>query len=116
VNLPKIRKIGTALPIQDINYDSANILALTCPFRLCEFSHLEKAKRMKGVKFVETSPIYYSAEQAEKEICFLYKSCMFKLEIAIDRRSPRKIPNQCHLSDPPHFSLPSIFKKRKKPP
>jgi hypothetical protein len=29
----KIRKIGSALPIQDINYDSANILALTNPFR-----------------------------------------------------------------------------------
>jgi hypothetical protein len=29
----KIRKIGSALPIQDVNYDSANILALTYPFR-----------------------------------------------------------------------------------
>jgi hypothetical protein len=35
---------------------------------------------------------------------------MFKLQIANDRRSPRLIPNQCHLSDPPHFSLPSTFK------
>ncbi len=29
----KIRKIGSALPIQDINYISANMLALTFPFR-----------------------------------------------------------------------------------
>jgi hypothetical protein len=29
----KIRKIGSASPIQDISYDSANILALNYPFR-----------------------------------------------------------------------------------
>jgi hypothetical protein len=48
VILPKNPPIGSALPIQDINYDPANKLALTCSFRhtvgpycLCEFSHLE---------------------------------------------------------------------------
>ncbi len=48
--------------------------------------------------------------QAEKEICFLHKSCVFKLQIPIDRHSPILIPGQCYLSDPPHFSLPSTFK------
>jgi hypothetical protein len=48
--------------------------------------------------------------QAEKEICFLHKSCVFKLQIPIDRHSPILIPSQCYLSDPPHFSLPSTFK------
>jgi hypothetical protein len=34
---------------------------------------------------------------------------MFKWQIAIDRHSPRLTPNQCHFSDPPHFSLLSTF-------
>jgi hypothetical protein len=33
-----------------------------------------------------------------------------KKKIAIDRHSPRLIPNQFHFSDPPNFSLPSTFK------
>jgi hypothetical protein len=33
VNLPKNPQIVSALPIQDINYDSTNILALTFPYR-----------------------------------------------------------------------------------
>ena len=49
--------------------------------------------------------------QAEKEIWFLHKCCMFKLQIPIDRHSPILIPNQCYLSGPPHFSLPSPFNK-----
>ncbi len=40
--------------------------------------------------------------QAEKELYFLHKSCMFKLQIPIDRHNPILIPNQCCLSDPPH--------------
>jgi hypothetical protein len=55
VNLPKNLEIGSALPIQEINYGCDNILAQTFPFRhtvgpycLCEFSHLEKAKRIEG--------------------------------------------------------------------
>jgi hypothetical protein len=48
--------------------------------------------------------------QAEKEIGFLHKSCMFKWQIAIHRHSPRLIPNQYQLSDPPNFSLLSTFK------
>ncbi len=50
--------------------------------------------------------------QAEKVIWFLHKSCMFKLQIPIDRHSPILIPNQCYLSDPPHFSLPSTFNRK----
>jgi hypothetical protein len=37
---------------------------------------------------------------------------MFKWQIAIDRHSPRLIPNQFHFSDPPHFSLPSTFNEK----
>jgi hypothetical protein len=48
--------------------------------------------------------------QAEKEICFLHKSCVFKLQKAIDRLSPILIPSQRYLADPPNFSLPSTFK------
>jgi len=33
VNLPKNQQIGSALPIQDINYGCANILAQTCSSR-----------------------------------------------------------------------------------
>ncbi len=109
---PKKSAIGSALPIQDINYESANILALTCSFRhtvgpycLCEFSHLEKAKRIKGLS---RHRLLIMLVQAEKEICYLHKSCMFKWQIAIDRHSPRLIPNQCHLSDPTNFLLPLL--------
>jgi hypothetical protein len=34
---------------------------------------------------------------------------MFKWQIAIDRHSPRLIPNHYHLSAEPHFSLLSTF-------
>jgi hypothetical protein len=34
---------------------------------------------------------------------------MFKWQIAIDRHRPIQIPNHCHFSDPPNFSLLSTF-------
>jgi hypothetical protein len=40
---------------------------------------------------------------------------MFKWQIAIDPHSPRLIPNQFHFSYPPHFSLPSTFKRDNEP-
>jgi hypothetical protein len=68
VNLPKNQKIGSALPIQEINDDSANILAQTYYFRqyfwLCECQNLEKAKRIEGVKWSK----YDKTSQAETEI------------------------------------------------
>jgi hypothetical protein len=39
---------------------------------------------------------------------------MFQCQIAIDRHSPRIIPNQCHSSATPHFSLPSTFNPNRK--
>ncbi len=43
------------------------------PYCLCEFSHLEKAKRITGVKFVETSPINKPVERRKGYTFFTQK-------------------------------------------
>jgi hypothetical protein len=62
---------------EKINYDSANILALTYPFHhtvepYC-LSHFEKAKRIKGVQFVETSPFNYAGASGKGKMFFKQK-------------------------------------------
>ena len=49
--------------------------------------------------------------QFERVIFVLKFYFNFKLHIPIDCHSPILIPNQCYLSGPPHFSLPSPFNK-----
>jgi hypothetical protein len=48
--------------------------------------------------------------QAEKEIGFLFKNCIFKMEIKLDRQGPRPLPYLTFASflTPlvSHFSLP----------
>jgi hypothetical protein len=46
------------------------------------------------------------------DIDFLHKNNMFKLQITLNRYSPILVIKDCHLSDPPHFSLLSTFKAR----
>jgi hypothetical protein len=55
VNPHKNLQILSAMPIQEINYSTAIILAQMCYFRqyywLGECSHLEEEERIKGVKW-----------------------------------------------------------------
>ncbi len=48
--------------------------------------------------------------EAETEICFLHKNDTFKMQITLDRHNLRLNLNDDLLPEPPHFSLPSIFK------
>ncbi len=83
MNPPKNPQIRSAWPLQEINYGSANtILAQTSSFRHYYWAllslwilHLEQAKRIQGVKFVETSPIN-EAGASGKGFFFIQK--MFK--------------------------------------
>ncbi len=47
--------------------------------------------------------------QAETEIGISHKNDMVKMQITLDHDSPRLVCNDTHLSDPPYFSLLSIF-------
>ncbi len=47
--------------------------------------------------------------QTKKEIRFLLKKCMLKLEIILDRHGPGPSPTICLLPDPPSFSFPTTF-------
>jgi hypothetical protein len=71
-------------------------------------SHFEWAQRIKGVKFVETSPINYAGASGKGNMFLTQKL----YGLPIDSHSPILITNQCYFSDPPHFSLPSTFKGR----
>jgi hypothetical protein len=45
------------------------------------------------------------------EIGLLHKNYTFKLQMTLDRHSPRLKLNDSPLPDPSHFSLPSSFKE-----
>jgi hypothetical protein len=81
------------MPIQDINYDSANIWELTCPFRHCLCFHI--LNRQSGSKGEICRDIAITMlVQAEKEI-FFYTKAACSRQIVIDRHSLRLKPNQC---------------------
>jgi hypothetical protein len=114
VNPPKNLQIRAALPIQEINYGCANILAQTCAFRqycwallyVCIFTSWIG----KAVKFVETSPINKAVASGNGNR-FLTQTR--HIQIANNPRSP-KCQTEAELlspSWPPSFSLLSTFKK-----
>ncbi len=57
------------------------------------------------MKLIKTSPINSAVASGKGNRFFYFKTACsnHKWQIAIDRHSPRLIPNHCHLSDPPHF-------------
>ena len=84
-------------------YVRANLLALTYPFR-----HYKKFATLR--LFVETMPIY-EAVASGMEIDFLNGNNTFNLQMTLNRHNARPRLNYYGLPYPPHFSLPSTFKK-----
>ncbi len=69
---------------------------------------------MIRISFCQTNRLFIWLERAEKEICFSMANSTFKMKMDIDRHGPRLMPNNCKNLKPPHFSLPSTFKQKKR--
>ncbi len=61
--------------------------------------------------FVKTLPVNLAVASGNGNR-FCTQKLHVQRQIVMDYHSPRLIPNYCHLSDPPHFSLLSTFKGR----
>jgi hypothetical protein len=61
--------------------------------------------------FVKTMPIKKAVESGKGNKKFLPKNCTLKLQINLDRHNAGLKFDYCLRFDPPHFSLPSTFKK-----